>query len=99
MTVARTTRGVHIRGPLAGYVEGFQAELIRLGFTSASVERPARQANLRVACAARGPERVDHGGAAGACGAAPSRHEPRPQGHAESGETAHCGGAPRVHSP
>lgn len=42
MTVMSTTRGVRVRGPLAGHVEGFEAELIRLGFTSASVVNQLR---------------------------------------------------------
>jgi len=42
MTVASTTRGVNIRGPLVGYVAGFEAELSRLGFTSASVVNQLR---------------------------------------------------------
>jgi site-specific recombinase XerD len=37
MTVVSTTGRVHIRGPLAVYVEGFEAELTRLGFAPASV--------------------------------------------------------------
>ena len=42
MTVSSTMRGVHIRGPLVGYVPGFEAELTRLGFTSASVVNQLR---------------------------------------------------------
>lgn len=42
MTVVSTTGRVHIRGPLAGYVEGFEAELRRLGFAPASVVNQLR---------------------------------------------------------
>lgn len=37
MKVVRTTDGVHVRGPLVPYVEGFEAELGRLGFARTSV--------------------------------------------------------------
>jgi len=42
MTVVSTTGRVRVRGPLAGYVEGFEAELTRLGFAPASVVNQLR---------------------------------------------------------
>ena len=44
MMVVSTTGRVHIRGPLGAHVEGFEAELVRLGFAPTSVVNQLRMA-------------------------------------------------------